>query len=398
MRTVCFVNGTFPPYLRGGAENYIIEVAHELKSRGYKVCVLTSKPLKDIDSVDIGQEIIENIPVYRFAPINIASRSTFPEKSTPIQTLWRLCDLLNPYSARKVERVLEYLQPDIIHSNNLMGVSTISTIPMSRCNAKHVHTLHDYSLLCPTGSPRTEVNHPSVNNITNSEGVIQAFSMVQKRLMNSPDVVTAPSQHIIDVHRKYGLFEGIPNECIPLGVKRATKLERDHNSKEVLYVGRITERKGLDTLFRAADIDKGFQYHICGTGPYEDVVRKKSQERENVEYHGYVSEDELLGLRKRATVGLVPSLWQENSPMTIYESFAHGLPIVASDIGGIPELVDHGKTGRLFSPGDPRSLVRELKAAADEGENKRLSQNAFEWADSHTIESHVDEIIRLYSQ
>ena len=397
MKTVCFINGAFPPYLRGGAENYIINVSKELQRRGYEVCVLTTKPLNSAHSLSVEETIVEGIPVYRFAPANVASRSTFPNKNILTKGLWRFIDSVNIHSYSKIGELIEKIQPDIIHSNNLMGLSVISTKKITRSSARHIHTLHDYSLICPTGSPRTEVSHSSVNTLLNTETVVNLFASFQNLLLDTPDAITAPSQHIIDVHKKYGLFNAASCKRIPLGVREIEPIKHSKLTQELLYVGRVTERKGLDTLFAAADLRDEYYFHICGTGPYEDVVQRMAKKRSNVEYHGYVSEEKLFQLRRDVDLAVVPSIWQENSPMTIYESFSYGLPVVASDIGGIPELVEHGKNGRLFSPNNVNSLVEELDRALNDEELEEMSRNAIKWARNHTIQHHVDELTKLYN-
>jgi glycosyltransferase involved in cell wall biosynthesis len=84
----------------------------------------------------------------------------------------------------------------------------------------------------------------------------------------------------------------------------------------------------------------------------------------------------------------------ENSPMTIYESFAEGIPVIGSDIGGIPELVTPGETGELFEPGDVNALIKAIVKITDANqENRELRENALAFAREHTIEDHADRLI-----
>lgn len=396
-KSICFINGAFPPFLRGGAENYIIQIARELENRGYRTSLITTKKLSSVNDLGAEEVDIEGISTYRFAPPNIASRSTFPDKNLLEKSIWRLIDLVNPYTFRTVGKILDQISPDIVHSHNLMGISTVATKQINDNSNRHIHTLHDYSLICPTGSPRSN-KHELLDDFYNKEAVIDHFSGVQKSLFSQPNVVLAPSQHIIHEHCKRGFFNGVPTECVQLGIERSSIQQpcKVNSSNRAIYVGRITKRKGLDILLKAADQNDEFTYDICGSGPYENVVERQADRRSNVTYHGYVDSSRLSELRQKADVAIVPSLWMENSPLTIYESFARGLPVVASDIGGIPELVSTGETGALFRPGDPKALVDTLHSVIDSGRLDRMSEKCISWAKDHTTTHHVDQLERVY--
>jgi glycosyltransferase involved in cell wall biosynthesis len=111
------------------------------------------------------------------------------------------------------------------------------------------------------------------------------------------------------------------------------------------------------------------------------------------QYNGFGSEQKLSELRELAAVAIVPSIWMENSPMTIYESYAVGLPVIGSDIGGIPELIDEGETGFLFEPKDVGELATAIRQLF-EADRAALQRNALQWARAHTIEGHVDRLVK----
>ncbi|WP_158598843.1 MULTISPECIES: glycosyltransferase family 4 protein [unclassified Halorubrum] len=396
---ICFINGSFPPQINGGAENYIIRTANELMSRGHNVTVITTKPLKKVDDISIEKTKIEGITTFKFSPINISSRYSFPEKSTIEQTIWRCFDLINPHSAFVVKKLLSKIDPDVIHTNNLIGISSIITKALKQLDAKHVHTLHDYNLICPSGSPRTDVDRDCVRSFLNSEIVLRPFSRIQQSVLESPDIVTAPSQHIIDTHLNRGFFCSTPTSCLPLGVTTTKQIStKQELSYRALFVGRITERKGLDVLFEAAERDRKYQFDICGDGTYGERVKERSAKHSNVKYHGYVSSERLARLRDKADTAVVPSLWMENSPLTIYESFANGLPVVGSNIGGIPELISPGTNGELFTPGNAKSLINSLDSMMDQQKLANMRKEAIHWAENHTMEKHVNSLTKIYTK
>ena len=104
---------------------------------------------------------------------------------------------------------------------------------------------------------------------------------------------------------------------------------------------------------------------IAGTGPLEDELKDytKSNNVTNVEFLGYKSGKELTDLVENAYFIIVPSEWYENNPMTIIEGYAAGVPVIGTNIGGIPEIIEEGVTGYLFTPANSVDLTRVVKAA-----------------------------------
>jgi glycosyltransferase involved in cell wall biosynthesis len=112
----------------------------------------------------------------------------------------------------------------------------------------------------------------------------------------------------------------------------------------------------------------GVAFRIVGSGPLEASLRSRA-EREgisNAEFLGYRSGDELASIVRGALFTVVPSECYENSPLTVYESFAYGKAVVGSRIGGIPELVTENETGLIFEPGDARGLAACLQSMWDD--------------------------------
>jgi glycosyltransferase involved in cell wall biosynthesis len=251
-------------------------------------------------------------------------------------------------------------------------------------------------LVCPKSNLLRDLTAPNDERevCENRPLPCRVYAKQRQLGLGSPDVVTAPSRHVIDIHREYGVFRGVETRRVFLGVEQTDEpVDRTHD-RTILYVGQLTESKGLDTLLDAAERLPKTTIHVCGSGTYADHVERRAGELNNVRYHGFVSEEKLTRLRSTAGVAVVPSIWMENSPMTIYESFAAGLPVIASDIGGIPELVDHGKRGYLFEPRNVAALVDRIDDVLSDPETAaEMSQNVADWAAEHSIETHVDELL-----
>jgi glycosyltransferase involved in cell wall biosynthesis len=329
--------------------------------------------------------------------LNVSHRSNGTGGNIATKALWHQFDTVNPHAKRVVSRFLESQQPDVVHSNNFMGITASAGKAISEADVRYVHTLHDYSLICPKSNLLRDLTAPddTLEVCDSPPAPCRLYAGAKKRMIGDPDVVIGPSQHVIDVHREHGFFEGSETTRIQHGIERFADSVPESSSDSVLYVGKHLRAKGLDTLFEAARELPGVTFHLCGTGPYDHRSESAAERLDNVEYHGFVSDDRLRELRREVAAGVVPSIWMENSPLTIYESFAEGLPVIGADIGGIPELVSRDR-GRLFTPGDEHELTACIRELTGEVDLPKLRTNVYEWAQSHRIEEHIDDIVDCY--
>lgn len=397
MAKICLVNGVYPPDEFGGAENYVHRTATALQERGHNVSVLTTTSDASRKSLSIEETTHRGISVYRFYPLNVSHRSDGTGENVVSKALWHQLDTINPHAKRVVSKFLTTHQPDVVHTNNFMGITTSTGKAIAESNARYVHTLHDYSLICPKSNLLRDMTLPGDELGVCEEPPVpcRMYAGAKQRMIGRPDLVIGPSQHVIDVHRKHGFFEEVNTTRIQHGIEECAESIPPNTSKSVLYVGKHLRAKGLETLFKAAHETPEVTVHLCGTGPYDEQSQEVAAELENVEYHGFVSDERLQDLRREVAAAVVPSIWMENSPLTIYESFAEGLPVIGADIGGIPELVDETR-GWLFPPEDSVALAERMRTAvSSRGPSRR--RDALEWAREHSMERHVDELLEAYS-
>jgi len=396
MADICLVNAVFPPDIHGGAEHYVLRTAHGLEERGYDVVVVTSKPYDGPSSMWPTEETYEGLSVWRFYPFNLSHLSDGTGDSILEKAVWRGIDLVNVQASNAVGSVLDHLEPEVVHTNNLFGISTLVGRTVQRRGIRHVHTLHDYGLVCPRSNLLRDWTAPDGERAVCEDppAPCRAYASQRRRTLGTPNLVTAPSQHVIDVHRDHGFFRGVKARRVRLGTSDVADAPPPiSDDPAILYVGQQLEAKGLDTLFAAADRLSDVTFHVCGTGPYAETTEAAAAERANLHYHGFVSEERLAELRRTVAAAVIPSIWMENSPMTIYESYAAGLPVIGSDIGGIPELIDPNETGFLFEPRDVDGLVEAIRRLLDESDRRALQHNALAWAVEHTMAAHVDRLI-----
>jgi glycosyltransferase involved in cell wall biosynthesis len=168
------------------------------------------------------------------------------------------------------------------------------------------------------------------------------------------------------LYRDRGFFPRSRLEILPNPVSTIPQTNRCLGSGQgplvIVYAGQLEEHKGIRFLREAlADFPVDFVLHIAGEGTLVPYVASWADADPRVVYHGFISLQNLNDLLAIADVAVVPSLCYENSPTVIYESFGVGVPVIASDIGGIGELVVNGKNGFTFIPGDQKGFLSCLK-------------------------------------
>jgi glycosyltransferase involved in cell wall biosynthesis len=166
-----------------------------------------------------------------------------------------------------------------------------------------------------------------------------------------------------------------------------------------VYIGRLSEEKGLLTLVEAVDGFKGTLV-VVGDGPVRPVLEQMVQTRglHNVRVIGPRSGQELIDIQRNARFSVIPSEWYENCPRSCIESFATGTPVIGARIGGIPEMVDDGQTGLLFTPFSRQELRTKIEYLFDrDDESARMGRQARHKAEQeYGARSHVRRLMTIY--
>lgn len=396
MVNICLINTHFPPYVSGGAENYVLRVAKELQRIGHQVSVIATKPYDGPQALKGERDEYEGVTVYYFYPMNISHKSNGTGSNPLSKTVWHNIDTFNPHSKLIVKSLLKKIGPDIVHTHNLMGISTMVSRSIRELSLRHIHTLHDYSLICPKSNLLRERTAPDgeVAVCSDPPAPCRGFKMAKKQILGSPDIVTAPSKHILEIHAKHGYFSDVPRKKLQLGISETiSDVPTTNDDDSVLFVGKHLKSKGLDTMYEAACKLPNVTFHICGTGVYDHKTKKCADKYDNIQYHGFVSQGRLKQLRTQVSAGVIPSIWMENSPLTIYESFAAGLPMVGSEIGGIPELIQDGETGWLFEPGNSEDLTKTISKNVINANTHEIRRNVIDWAKNHSMQDHINQLL-----
>jgi glycosyltransferase involved in cell wall biosynthesis len=168
-----------------------------------------------------------------------------------------------------------------------------------------------------------------------------------------------------------------------------------------LYVGRLSSEKGIDVLLRAWEtLGATLPLKIAGDGPLAPQVRQLAGQAAGVEWLGRVAKDGVLALMREATVLIVPSICYEMFPMVILEAFASGLPVIGSALGNTQAIIDAGRTGLHFCPGDAddlRAQVEWLVAHPAALADMRRAVRA-EYEMRYTAQQHHDQLLEVYRE
>ena len=139
--------------------------------------------------------------------------------------------------------------------------------------------------------------------------------------------------------------------------------------------------------------------HIVGEGHDEAVFRKRAGSDPAITFHGFISNDELVSLYRQSHVLVVPSVWYETFGIVIIEGFRYGLPVVASKIGGFPELIDDGENGLLFEAGNAGQLRENLEYLIENPQEiRRMSAHAYTTAEKYSMDEHIRKLTSLYHE
>jgi glycosyltransferase involved in cell wall biosynthesis len=354
-------------YLRGGDCKYVFELAELLKKHGHEVRHFSAHHPQNFK-----YEYDNDFVSY----MDFAEELKKPGLKLKFKVMLRM--LYSGEARTRFEKVLVEFKPDIIHLNNIhKHLTTSILLEANKQKVPVVWTLHDFNLICPNISfisknkicercKKLKYVAPIKEKCSNNSLAASAVIAVEKLLHDVQQVrkrvniFIAPSQFLKNKFVEYGFakqkIEVLPNFY---EANKHYERENDFGGKYYFYLGRISAEKGVETLCKAVN-GAGIKLILAGEGPLKNELEKRYGSR-MIRFVGYKSGKQLWNLRKRAWFLVLPSECYENNPFSIIEAFADGVPAIASNLGGIPELVQNNKTGFLFEAGDVKQLTNLLK-------------------------------------
>lgn len=384
----------------GGSETYIFQLGEELQKRGHAVQYFGME--------HEGRVVGNRVQQYT---------SDMDFHTGKLKKLLYPFQILYSFEAkRKLTAVLRDMKPDVVHLNNINFQLTPSVIYAVRAYGKRsgrkvkiVYTAHDYQWVCPNHMMRI----PSTGKICFACREGHFLSCVKGRCIHGSFVKSllgALEGKIYHRLRTYAMVDVIV--CPSAFMKRqldtdpilAERTVMMHNFVEranadrgkeqaadyVLYFGRFSEEKGIATLLKACQALPEIPFVFAGTGPLEAMV----EQAENVENKGFVTGAALGKLIAGARFSVYPSEWYENCPFSVMESQIYGTPVLVSDLGGAPELVQAGATGELFRGGDVEELTAHIRELWEDPERCRRYRDNCREVKFDTVGEYCDKIVR----
>ncbi len=353
------ITNLYPPHARGGAENVIVRTIEQLLSMGHDIFVITGQPRSEGPGPTLGVLSVER--VYRFFPWNIYFTLDDDKHRWPVRVLWHVIDAFSTNGANVVRRVLSDEKPDVVMMHNLKGIGLKIATAIQDMYIPHVHIMHDLQLVTPSGLRMFGQEHEPWYA---KPGYLMYRAICKARL-GKPTMVISPSQFLIDEYKKVGYFDGTDVRFVPNPSPKPSGALRDTHRTgplRLLFIGQLGHHKGLAFLLDAfAKYEGDARLQIVGGGPLRGLVEERAKHDSRIVYLGYTPQEEVLKCVAAVDAVVVPSLCYENSPTVIYEALSAGVPLIASRIGGVGELIHEGRTGFLFTPGDEAGLLQAIR-------------------------------------
>ena len=372
----------FPPESMTGSEIYACNLSKTL-SKDHKVSVFYRINNRNFKEYKVIKDRHNGFDVYK---IN--------------NTLRHYRSLQGIYKNKEIEKrfseFLDEVRPDIVHIHHLLFLSIDIIDEIKKRNIPIIFTLHDYWLVCPRGQLLKNnlkvCDKPMDSNCTfclasglnlrnflrklvrfsMRGGFLKNKGMDIKEIFEKVNLFISPSRFL----RGRFIEFGMPPEKIiysdnGMDLSLFKDIKKTRSDKVRFgFIGTLIPSKGVHVLIKAFNRIKGNKaaLKIYGKAPnnngifdYHDRIKGMARGNRNIRFTGAFHNKDVARIFSEIDVLVFPSIWPENSPLTIQEAIITKTPVVASDIGGIPEMVKDGVNGLLFTPGDIYDLRQKLE-------------------------------------
>lgn len=385
----------------GGSETYIFKLGEFLEAQGHEVQYFGME--------HEGRRVGNRVNAYT-SDMDFHGGSKLAKLTYPIKTIY------SAEARKKLRLVLEDFQPDAVHLNNItyqLTPSMILEIVKWRKQTGHrcriVFTAHDYNLVCPNhmlNNPNTRQNcekclgghfinctkgkciHGSLakSAIGTSEGYFWKLRGVYRHI-DAMICCSAFLRSKMDTNPVFAEKTLVLHNFVERVQWRAAE-KKDY----VLYFGRFSEEKGIGTLIEVCRELPEIRFVFAGTGPLEERIKGVK----NIKNVGFQTGQALETLIREARFSVYPSEWYENCPFSVMESQLYGTPVLGADIGGIPELIQVGKTGELFESGNRDDLKKKIESLWADGEKLASYSENCKDIRFDTIEAYGQKLLEIY--
>jgi len=385
-------------YPRGGTERVVLLTKKLLENSGHTVEIFGMKHPRNEFEND-----------YFVDQVDYAKITGLKKFKAGVKSIY------NWDAKKRFAKLVENFQPDVIHFHNIyhqLSWSLLDVIRKTKIPA--VMTLHDYKLISPNYNLflRGKIYERCVggkyyrcvlNNCLDNFGqsitaTIEAYGRAKpSELSTLIKYFISPSEFLKEKFVRTGFLDN-KIKVIPNALDLDNFGVQEYDKKYAAYAGRLSEEKGLDYLLSTAKLTPFIRYKIIGEGKMGAKLRKRVMQEKinNVEFTGYQTGEELKSLIANARVLIVPSIWYENYPQSILEAKAMGKIVLASKIGGIPEMLP---PELLVEPKNPLVLAEKVKywySCADDERQSMGERLRREVEGINGTEEYLRELTNIY--
>lgn len=394
-------------YPQGGADKYFINLTDALRKAGNEVIIFSMAHPANLPS---------EFSKYFVSQINFNNSSWRDKLKAPGRIIYSL------EAKRKFKKLINDFRPDIIHLHNIyhqispsiLGVAKKAGIPV-------VMHLHDYKLICPNyqlfaGGKVCEACKPKKyckcaqkkcfkGSFTQS--LLASLEMfihhsILKIYKKNIDIFIAPSdfmkKKIVEFGWSAEKIKVIINPVFSETDKNINANQSELEEDYLLYFGRLSKEKGLNTLIEAAALT-GAKLKFAGNGPEEESLKEAAKKNGvQADFLGFKDDAELRQIILKAKAVIIPSIWYENMPLSLLEALSLGKIVIAANIGGIPEIIKDKENGFLFDLYSANDLGVKIKLlnTLDTRTIQVIKEQAKQSVANLTKENNLREVLNIY--
>lgn len=388
-------------YPNGGSETYIFKLGEYLEKQGHEV---------QFFGMEHNERCVGNNVNAYTRNMDFHKGNKFERLIYPIKTIY------SSEARRQIRKVLNSFNPDVCHINNFNYQLTPSIIleivkwrNTTKRTCKIVFTAHDYQLVCPNHMCNNPNNHQNCEKCLTGSflNCIKGKCIHGSRAKSLIGSMEAKFWKIkgtykyIDTIICCSHFLKEKMDTNPIFAKKTIVMHnfiehvewKDIKKKDyVLYFGRFSEEKGIHTLIKVCKEMPNIQFIFAGTGPLESEINKIS----NIKNVGFQNGNKLEMLIREARFSIYPSEWYENCPFSVMESQMYGTPVIGANIGGIPELIQVNKTGKLFESGNDKDLKEKIEILWNDKELIKQYTLNCKNIRFDTIDEYMEKLMLIY--
>lgn len=394
-------------YNRGGSETYYFALADALIAKGHEVIFFS---MYDDKNVYCEQEKY------------FVSNTDYVTQHGLMNKVKIGLKLFYSYESQKnIECLIQKEKPDIAHIGLIHRQITFSIVDsLKKYKIPIVMTMHDLIFTCPCC---TMLRNGEICELCMSRGLINCIRYKCIKESTVKSILGSLEKKFLDVGKFYnkidlyiaecGLYKnlmiksGFTNSRI-IHMTNFLPINQEYNFSPnykdyILYFGRFSREKGILTLLKAhKKLNCKYKLILVGNGPMQDELENfiSTNQLTNIEMPGAIYDKKMEKIIEEAKTIIVPSEWYENCPYSLLQAIAKGKIVIASRMGGLPELINDNVTGYLFEPGDAIDLSNKIAKvmAMDKEMYKNISLKISEEAKKkHHWESYINRLLIEYN-